>query len=48
MDDTTRSENYAYINNVSNINMNMNGVSGGTAHQVENSELHVRESSKEH
>ena len=42
MDDTTRSENYAYISYISNINMSMNGVSGGTAHQVENSEHHVR------
>jgi hypothetical protein len=43
MDDTKRSENYAYISYISNINMSMNGVSGGTAHQVENSsEHHVR------
>ena len=42
MDDTKRSENYAYISYISNINMSMNGVSGGTAHQVENSEDHVR------
>ena len=36
MDEATRSKNYAYISNTSNINMSLNGVSGGTAHQVEN------------
>ena len=43
MDDTTRSENYAYKSYTSNISQSMNGESGGTAHQVENnSEHHVR------
>jgi hypothetical protein len=42
MDNTIRSKNYAYISYIFNINMSMNGVSGGTAHQVENSEHHVR------
>ena len=42
MDDTTRSEHYAYTSYISNINMSMNGVSEEHHIRWKKSEHHVR------